>query len=114
MSYKNIVTQTLGKNRHAVTLWTDDGVEQYEFQNYAYEKCYEKDATHLGLKGEPLRKVTYWEATNPFIHYHDMPVHQKFLIDKYGINDEPSTTHQEIFFDIEIEMGGALTPDYIT
>ena len=42
-----------------------------------------------------------------------MPVHQKFLIDKYGINDEPSTTHQEIFFDIEIEMGGALTPDYI-
>lgn len=113
MSYKNIVTQTLGKNRHAVTLWTDDGVEQYEFQNYAYEKCYEKDATHLGLKGEPLRKVTYWEATNPFIHYHDMPVHQKFLIDKYGINDEPSTTHQEIFFDIEIEMGGALTPDYI-
>ena len=113
MSYKNIVTQTLGKNKHAVTLWTDDGVEQYEFQNYAYEKCYEKDATHLGLKGEPLRKVTYWEATNPFIHYHDMPVHQKFLIDKYGINDEPSTTHQEIFFDIEIEMGGALTPDYI-
>ena len=113
MSYKNITTQSLGKNRHAVTLWTDDGVEQYEFQNYAYEKCYEKDATHLGLKGEPLRKVTYWEATNPFIHYHDMPVHQKFLIDKYGINDEPSTTHQEIFFDIEIEMGGALTPDYI-
>jgi len=113
MSYKNIVTQTLGKNRHAVTLWTDDGVEQYEFQNYAYEKCYPKDATHTGLKGEPLRKITYWEKNNPFLHYHDMPVHQKFLIDKYGTNDEPSTTHQEIFFDIEIEMGGALTPEYI-
>jgi DNA polymerase elongation subunit (family B) len=113
MSYKNIVTTSLGKNRHAITLWTDEGVEQYEFQNYAYEKCYEKDATHSGLKGEPLRKVTYWETSNPFIHYHDMPVHQKFLIDKYGINDEPSTTHQEIFFDIEIEMGGALTPEYI-
>lgn len=113
MSYKNISTQTLGKNRHAITLWTDDGVEQYEFQNYAYEKCYPNEATHTGLKGEPLRKITYWEKTNPFLHYHDMPVHQKFLIDKYGTNDEPSTTHQEIFFDIEIEMGGALTPEYI-
>jgi len=113
MGYKNITTQTLGKNKHAITLWTDDGVEQYEFQNYAYEKCYPDKSTHIGLKGEPLRKVTYWERTNPFIHYHDMPIHQKFLIDKYGIDDDPSTTHQEIFFDIEIEMGGALTPEYI-
>jgi DNA polymerase elongation subunit (family B) len=113
MSYKNISTQTLGKNRHAITLWTDDGVEQYEFQNYAYEKCYQNEATHTGLKGEPLRKITYWDKNNPFLHYHDMPVHQKFLIDKYGTNDEPSITHQEIFFDIEIEMGGALTPEYI-
>jgi DNA polymerase elongation subunit (family B) len=113
MSYKNIVTSPLGKNKHAVTLWTDEGVEQYEFQNYAYEKCNENEATHIGLKGEHLRKTLYWEKSNPFLHYHDMPVHQKFLIDKYGINDEPSTTHQEIFFDIEIEMGGALTPEYI-
>jgi len=113
MSYKNITTTSLGKNRHQITLWTDDGVEQYEFQNYAYEKCYEKDSTHTSLKGEPLKKVTYWERDNPFIHYHDMPIHQKFLIDKYGINDEPSTSHKEIFFDIEIEMGGALTPEYI-
>jgi hypothetical protein len=50
MSYKNITTQTLGKNRHAVTLWTDDGVEQYEFQNYAYEKCYPNEATHTRFK----------------------------------------------------------------
>lgn len=111
--YKNISTQPIGKNKHAITLWTDDGVEQYEFQNYAYEKCYPNEATHTGLKGEPLRKTTFWEKSNPFLHYHDMPVHQKFLIDKYGTNDEPSTTHQEIFFDIEIEMGGALTPEYI-
>lgn len=113
MSYKNISTQSLGKNRHAITLWTDEGVEQYDFQNYAYEKCLPNNATHKGLNGEDLKKVTYWGANNPFIHYHDMPIHQKFLIDKYGINDEPSTTHREIFFDIEIEMGGALTPEYI-
>ena len=111
--YKNIVTKPLGKNKYHVILYTDDGIEEHEFQNYAYEVCSKNQATHTGLKGEPLRKITFWEKSNPFLHYHDMPVHQKFLIDKYGINDEPSTTHQEIFFDIEIEMGGALTPEYI-
>jgi hypothetical protein len=29
--YKNIVTTSLGKNRYNITLWTDDGVEQHEF-----------------------------------------------------------------------------------
>ena len=113
MSYKNIVTSPLGKNKYNITLWTDDGVEQYEFQNYAYEVCSKNEATHFGLKGEPLKKTLNWDRNNPFIHYHDIPIYQKFLIDKYGTNDEPSTSHQEIFFDIEIEMGGALTPEYI-
>tara|TARA_B110000285_G_scaffold58169_1_gene66548 strand:- start:15 stop:1487 length:1473 start_codon:yes stop_codon:yes gene_type:complete len=42
-----------------------------------------------------------------------MPAHQKFLVEKYGVNDEPSTTHREIFFDIETEWGDALTEEYI-
>ena len=42
-----------------------------------------------------------------------MPAYQKFLVEKYGTNDEPSTTHREVFFDIETEMGDALTEDYI-
>jgi DNA polymerase elongation subunit (family B) len=113
MSYKNIVTTPLGKNKHNITLWTDGGVEQYEFQNYCYEVCSPHESTHLGLKGEPLKKTLNWDKNNPFTHYHDMPIYQKFLIDKYGTNDEPSTSHKEIFFDIEIEMGGALTPEYI-
>jgi len=113
MSYKNIVTSPLGKNKYNITLWTDGGIEQYEFQNYAYEVCSKNEATNFGLKGEPLKKTLNWDRNNPFIHYHDIPIYQKFLIDKYGTNDEPSTSHQEIFFDIEIEMGGALTPEYI-
>tara|TARA_R110000803_G_scaffold155142_2_gene219875 strand:- start:785 stop:2257 length:1473 start_codon:yes stop_codon:yes gene_type:complete len=42
-----------------------------------------------------------------------MPAYQKFLIEKYGVNDEVSKGHREVFFDIEIEMGGALTEEYI-
>jgi DNA polymerase elongation subunit (family B) len=113
MSYKNIVTTPLGKNYHHIILNTDDGIEEYKFQNYAYEVCDKNESTHFGLKGEPLKKTLKWERNNPFIHYHDIPIYQKFLIDKYGTNDEPSTTHTEVFFDIEIEMGGALTPEYI-
>ena len=37
-----------------------------------------------------------------------MTPYQKFLVEKYGTNDEPSQTHREIFFDIETEMGDAL------
>ena len=50
------------------------------------------------------------------MHYADHTrgnIHTKFLIDKYGTNDEISKTHREVFFDIEIEIGGALTPEYI-
>ena len=39
--------------------------------------------------------------------------YQKFLVEKYGTNDTPSTTHRELFFDIETEMGDALTEEYI-
>jgi DNA polymerase elongation subunit (family B) len=42
-----------------------------------------------------------------------MKLHQKFLVERYGINDVPSTGHREVFFDIECEIGGALTEDYI-
>ena len=37
-----------------------------------------------------------------------MPPYQKFLVEKYGIDDEPSQSHREIFFDIETEWGDAL------
>ena len=47
------------------------------------------------------------------LHFADMTPYQKFLIEKYGINDDPSTSHKELFFDIEIEMGEALTEEYI-
>ena len=42
-----------------------------------------------------------------------MKPHQKYLVEKYGTNDTPSTGHKELFFDIECEIGGALTEEYI-
>lgn len=103
-------------NVYDVHLWTDEGYTVEEFQNYGYQECDQYHATHWGLKDEPLKKVYNWNRETQGMHYADHTrgnIHTKFLIDKYGTNDEISTTHREVFFDIEIEMGGALTPEYI-
>jgi DNA polymerase elongation subunit (family B) len=111
--YKKCFAQNLGKNRYLIHLWEDTGYSKIEWNNQVYVECDEYDSTHTGLNGEPLKKIARWEVDNPKLHFHDMTPYQKFLIEKYGTNDEPSKTHREVFFDIETEMGDALTEDYI-
>ena len=124
MSYiKCYQGQKLDTNYFEMHLWEDDGKHQIiPYKNSAYVTCPEGKHTHRGLNGEYLKSTTDWYfSKNPKyadkstrgLHFHDMPPYQKFLIDRYGINDEPSKNHKEIFFDIEIEMGGALTEEYI-
>ena len=107
--YKKCYSQRLkGNNKHLIHLWTDEGYSRTEWTNYAYEECHEADATFIGLNGQALRKTSQWKRNEKGIHFNDMNPHQKFLIEKYGINDKPSTTHKEVFFDIETEMLDAL------
>ena len=121
--YKNIVVEPVRgeKNTHTIHLWTDSGYEKIKWVNPAYKECHEADATHIGLNGQPLKKTTkyYYNPYGPDsenekgIHFADMKAHQKFLIEKYGTNDEPSTTHSEVFFDIETEMLDSLSEEGI-
>tara|TARA_R110001592_G_scaffold190661_2_gene436667 strand:- start:2030 stop:3739 length:1710 start_codon:yes stop_codon:yes gene_type:complete len=111
--YKKVHAERAGYNKFRIHLWDDGGYQQLEWQNQVYKECHEHDATHMGLNGEALKKVRKWERDDPSLHFHDMAPYQKFLIEKYGTNDEPSQFHRETFFDIEIEMGDALTPEYI-
>ena len=113
MSFKKAFAQRLSGNTYLIHLWDDGGYQKIEWVNQAYIECGEADATHLGLNGEPLQKTRNWKSDNTRLHFHDMTPYQKFLVEKYGINDEPSTTHREVFFDIETEMGDALTEEYI-
>ena len=124
MSYKKCYQgEKLGPNHFAMHLWESDGKHQVvEYKNTAYVNCIEKEHTLRGLNGEFVKPTTNWYFTKNAnykhkntlgLHFQDMPLYQKFLIEKYGINDEPSTGHREVFFDIEIEMGGALTEEYI-
>ena len=111
--YKKVFSRRLRGNNHLIHLWSDEGYEKIEWTNQAYIECDDSKSTHKGLNGESLYKTPNWTPDNNKVHFHDMPIHQKFLVDKYGINDEPSKTHREVFFDIEIEMGEALTEEYI-
>jgi DNA polymerase elongation subunit (family B) len=111
--YKKIHAQGAGQNTHLIHLWDDGGYHKIKWKNYSYKEINSTDAPYKGLNGEKLIKTHDWKKGENGLHFHDIAAHQKFLIEKYGINDEPSTTHREIFFDIEIEMGGALTEEYI-
>ena len=113
MSYKKCYAERLNYNTYKIHLWEDSGYQQLEWKNQAYKECSEYDSEHTGLNGEPLKKVMKWSREDTKLHFHDVTPYQKFLIEKYGIDDTPSTTHKECFFDIEIEMGEALTPEYI-
>lgn len=112
--YKKVFAQKKGGNNHLIHLWTDnEGYQKVEWTNQAYIECHPHDATYTGLNGESLKKTATWNSEDTKLHFHDIPAHQKFLIEKYGIDDEPSVTHRELFFDIETEMGDALTEEYI-
>tara|TARA_Y100000385_G_scaffold268375_1_gene305351 strand:+ start:5356 stop:7044 length:1689 start_codon:yes stop_codon:yes gene_type:complete len=113
MSFKKCFAQNKGNNKYLVHLWSDEGYQRVEWINQVFKECHEADSTHTGLNGEPLRKTPKWNREDPKLHFHDMPPYQKFLVEKYGTNDDPSVTHKELFFDIEIEMGDALTEEYI-
>ncbi len=111
MKYKSCHVTRKKEGGYTAHLWTDNGYKTLDWEYPAYKE--DPNGKCIGLKGEKLRKTTKWDRNDPTLHFHDMRPYQRFLIDLYGNNDEPSTTHREVFFDIEIEMGGALTEEYI-
>tara|TARA_A100001035_G_scaffold97616_1_gene76543 strand:+ start:350 stop:2059 length:1710 start_codon:yes stop_codon:yes gene_type:complete len=111
--YKKCYATRLGNNKFKIHLWDEAGYDEIEWYNWAYQECSKEECTHRGLGNEYLKKVYKWDKNTPNLHFHDLNPYQKFLIEKYSINDEPSTGHRELYFDIECEIGGALTEEYI-
>ena len=125
MYKKAYIGKRLGHNEYKIFLWEEDDERQtVHYENVAYQQCQPDDAFTVGLNGEPLKPLNpkdwkfsknpeYSSQNTPNLHFHDMPVEQKFLVERYGIDDTPSVGHKELFFDIECEIGGALTEEYI-
>ena len=112
----------IGNNIFEIHLWDNNGHQVIPYENIAYQECSKEEHTNIGLNGEYLKPTNNWyysknpnysHKNTPGLHFYDMKLHQKFLVERYGTNDEPSTGHREVFFDIECEIGGALTEDYI-
>tara|TARA_Y100000361_G_scaffold64838_1_gene56901 strand:+ start:119 stop:1948 length:1830 start_codon:yes stop_codon:yes gene_type:complete len=120
----------LGFNTYEMHLWESDDKHQIiPWENYAYVEDKEK-YTCRGLNGEYLRPTLNWHTKNvkagfgvegpeykvesfennspAVLHFHDLKnsgkYHQKFLVERYGVDDTPSTGHKELYFDIECEM----------
>ena len=125
MYKKAYVGKKLPNNRYKIFLWEEDSeLQVIDYENVVYQECDPENAFAVGLNGEPLKPINagnwkfsknpnYSNQNTPNLHFHDMPIEQKFLVERYGINDVPSTGHRELFFDIECEIGGALTEEYI-
>jgi len=113
MSYKKCYADRLGGNKYKIHLWDEAGYDEIEWTNAPYQECDESESEFRGLNNEPLKQIYKWDKNTPNLHFHDMKPHQKFLIERYGINDTPSKGHRELYFDIECEIGGALTEEYI-
>ena len=111
--YKKCYATRLGNNKYKIHLWDEAGYDELEWYNTAYKECSEDKATDKGINGENLIRSYEWNKNTPNLHFHDMKPYQKYLIERYGIDDKPSTGHRELFFDIECEIGGALTEEYI-
>ena len=114
MSYIKCYATRIGKydsNLYKINLWDEGGYNSFEWLNTSYIE--DPNGEFTGLEGEKLRKTSDYNRKDHGLHYHDIKPHQKFLIEKYGTNDTPSTGHREMFFDIECEIGGALTKEYI-
>jgi DNA polymerase elongation subunit (family B) len=113
MSYKKCYATRLGGNKYKIHLWDEAGYDEIEWSNAAYQECDESESEFRGLNYEPLKRVYKWDKNTTHLHFHDMKPHQKFLIERYKTDDTPSKGHRELFFDIECEIGGALTEEYI-
>lgn len=110
--YKKVFLKKVKDNKYLVHLWQDSGYSQLMWKYPAYFRT-SSETQYKDLNGNYLQKVLDWKKDDAGLIFNDMPPYQRFLIDYYGDNQEMAQSYNEVFFDIEIEMGGALTNEYI-
>ena len=84
--------------------------ENFKYNPTRYQL--DPDGELKNIFGQSVSVAQRAKFRDPNLHFHDMKPHQKFLVERYGVNDVPSKGHREVFFDIECEIGGALTEEY--
>jgi DNA polymerase elongation subunit (family B) len=104
--YQNIF---VNKKDHTVYLWDDKkGLVTFKNKPYAYKKS--PNGMYRSMYGDKLEKVTRYRYEDTGLFESDVPIETRNLIDLYEDDDEPSTGHCVMNFDIEVSMEGDL-PD---
>ena len=102
--YQNIF---VSKKDNTIYLWDDkQGLVTYKNKPYAYKKS--PNGMYRSMYGDKLEKVTKYRYEDEGLFESDVPIETRNLIDLYEDDDEPSTGHCVLNFDIEVSMEGEL------
>jgi len=95
------------KKNIVVWLWDDEkGLLTFPYNDFDYAYRRDPNGKILALDGKRVTKVKHWDKDDPLIYESDVPRETRVLTDLYLNNDEPSTGHRLVIFDIEVSDKG--------
>jgi DNA polymerase elongation subunit (family B) len=104
--YQNIyIERGEGFGNDTVHLWDDQigyRVVPYHQFDYAYKP--DKSGQYISMTGVRLAKVKRYKRDDPFLFESDLPQETRVLTDLYLNEENVSSGHKIMFFDIEVSM----------
>jgi DNA polymerase elongation subunit (family B) len=91
--------------------------DELGWQEVDYTPTYyklDKDGEYFTIDGRRVSKCQDFDKTRPTEYFEiDIPLETNCLVDLYKDNDKTPKFHNVVYLDIECEIGGALTTEYI-
>jgi DNA polymerase elongation subunit (family B) len=104
--YQNIyIERGEGFGNDVVHLWDDEfGYKSIPFNKFDYAYKPDKNGTFISMTGTRLSKVKRYKRDDPSLFESDLPPETRVLTDLYLNDDNVSTGHKVMYFDIEVSM----------
>jgi DNA polymerase elongation subunit (family B) len=94
-----------GFGNDTVHLWDDElGYKTVPYRQFDYAYKPDKSGQYISMTGVRLAKVKRYKRDDPSLFESDLPAETRVLTDLYLNEDNPSTGHKVMFFDIEVSM----------
>jgi DNA polymerase elongation subunit (family B) len=94
-----------GFGNDTVHLWDDElGYKTIPYSQFDYAYKPDKSGKYISMTGVRLSKVKRYKRDDPSLFESDLPQETRVLTDLYLNEDNPSTGHKVMFFDIEVSM----------
>jgi len=93
----------------------DDAKGYYKSKYNSYAYVLDAGGMYNTLDGKTVKRIPGYkvkEYDKSLLYESDVKPEIRFLIDKYGLSDEPSKNHITLFFDIEVESADGF-PDQV-